>query len=68
MLNTVLSALCMLSHFSRIQLFATPWVVALQTPLSMELSRQEYWSELPYPPPGISPTQGSECFIGLDWL
>ena len=30
--------------------FATPWTVAHQTPLSMELSKQEYWSELPFPP------------------
>ena len=36
MLNTVLSGLCKLSHSSCIQLFATPWAVALQTPLSMD--------------------------------
>ena len=40
-------------------LFATPWTMALQAPLCMEFSRQEYWSGLPYPPPGIFPTQGS---------
>ena len=33
-------------------LFATPWTVAHQTPLSMEFSRQEYWSRLPFPSPG----------------
>ena len=32
---------------SRVQLFLTPWTVALQAPLSMEFSRQEYWSGLP---------------------
>ena len=32
---------CVLSHFSRVQLLATPWTVAHQVPLSMELSRQE---------------------------
>ena len=32
-------------------LFVTPWTVAHQTPLSMGLSRQEYWSELPCPSP-----------------
>ena len=32
----------LLSHFSRMQLFATPWAVALQTPLSMGFSSQEY--------------------------
>ena len=35
-----------------IQVFATPWTVALQAPLSMQFSRQEYWSGLPSPPPG----------------
>ena len=30
----------------------TLWTVALQAPLSMEFSRQEYWSGLPHPPPG----------------
>ena len=31
---------------------ATPWDVALQALLSVEFSRQEYWSRLPFPPPG----------------
>ena len=35
--------------------FATPWTVASQAPLSMGFSRQEYWSGLPYPPPGDLP-------------
>ena len=35
----------------RVQLFATPWTVAYQAPLSMEFSRQEYWSGLPLPSP-----------------
>ena len=42
----------MLSHFSRVQLFATLWTVAYQAPQSMEFFRQEYWSELPFPSPG----------------
>ena len=33
---------------SRVQLFATPWTVACQDPLSMGFSRQEYWSGLPF--------------------
>ena len=33
------------------QLFATPWTVAYNAPPSMGFSRQEYWSELPFPPP-----------------
>jgi len=36
----------------------TPWTVAHQTPLSMEFSRQEYWSGLPYIPPGDRPDPG----------
>ena len=36
-------------------LFATPWTIADQTPLSLGFSRQEYWSELPFPPPGDLP-------------
>ena len=39
---------------SHVQLFMTPWL-AHQDPLSMELSRQEYWSGLPLPPPGDLP-------------
>ena len=42
---------CMLSHFSRVQPFATLWTVAHQAPLSMGFSRQEYWSGLPFPSP-----------------
>ena len=37
----------------------TPWTRAHQAPITMEFSRQEYWSGLPFPPPGIFPTQGS---------
>ena len=47
--------LCMLSLFSCVWLFATPWTVACQAPLSMGFSRQEYWSELPFPLPGNLP-------------
>ena len=39
--------------------FVTPWTVAHQAPLSMGFPRQEYWSGLPFPTPGIFPTQGS---------
>jgi len=41
-----------------IQLFVSPWTVALQAPLSMGFSRQEYWSEWPCPPPGDLPNPG----------
>ena len=39
---------------------ATPWTVAHQAPLSMGFSRQEYWSGLPFPPPGDLPIPGIE--------
>ena len=43
---------------SRVQLFATSWTVTSQAPLSMEFSRQEYWSGLPFPSPGNLPDPG----------
>ena len=46
---------CVLSHFSRVQLFAILWTIVLQAPLSMGFSRQEYGSGLPCCPPGIEP-------------
>ena len=46
---------CVLSHFSRVRLFVTPWAVASQAPLSMGFSRQDYWNGLPCPPPGDLP-------------
>ena len=48
----------MVSHLSRVQLFATPWTVASQAPLSMGFSQQEYWSGLPCPSPGDLPHPG----------
>ena len=51
---------CMLSCFSCVRLFVTPWTVTHQAPLSMGFSRQEYWSRLPYPPPGDLPNPGIE--------
>ena len=52
----------MLSHFSCVQLFGTPWALTRQAPLSMGISEQEYWRGLPFfslgdlPNPGIEPT------------
>ena len=43
----------------RVQLFATPWTVACQAPLSMGIL-QKYWSGLPCPPPGNLPNSGIE--------
>ena len=45
---------------SRVRLFVTPWTVAYQASQSMEFSRQEYWSGLPFPSPGDLPNPGIE--------
>ena len=50
----------MLSRFSHVQPFVTPWTVAHQASLFMEFSRQEYWSGLPLPPPGDLPNPETE--------
>ena len=57
MLQTGGDDVCMLSP---VWLFATPWAIAQQTPLSMEFSRQEYWSRLPFPSPGDFPNPGTK--------
>ena len=51
---------------SCVRLFVTTWTVAHQAPLSVEFSRQEYWSGLPFSSPGIFLTQGSN--LHLLWL
>ena len=56
--------LLLLSHFSRVQLYATPWTAVHQTPLSTGFSRQEYWSGLPFPSP--SGTLGKPEY--LPWI
>ena len=58
---------CMLSRLSRVQVFVTPRTVAHQAPESMGFSRQEYWSELPFPPPGDLPDPGIEALCLLHW-
>ena len=56
---------------SRVQLFVIPWTVAHQAPLSMGLSRQEYWSGLPFlslgdlPNPGIETVSLASCILHL---
>ena len=58
----ITNMLWVLSHFSCVWLFVTPWIVVHQAPQSMGFSRKEYWGELPWPPsgdlshPGIKPT------------
>ena len=49
-----------------VRLSVTPWAVAHQAPLSMEFSRQEYWSGWPFPTPGNLPDSGDDlCFSCL---
>ena len=65
--NVVLvSALCVLSHFGCVQLLLTPRTVAHQAPLSMDFSRQEYWSGLPFSPPGNLPDPGIKPTMPVD--
>ena len=62
--DTLLTArkdICMpLQSLCCVQLFVTLWTVAHQAPLSMRFLRQEYWSGLPFPPPGDLPKPGLE--------
>ena len=52
---------CMCVHLlSCVLLFAIPWTVACQAPLSMEFSGQGYWSGLPFPTPEDLPDPGIE--------
>ena len=52
---------CVCAHsFSHVQLIVTPRTVARQVPLSIGFSRQEYWSEQPFPSPGDLPDPGME--------
>ena len=61
--------MCKASCFSPVQLCATLWTAACQAPLSMEFSRQEYWSGLLCPPPGDLLDPGIEphllCLLAL---
>ena len=55
-----LNLLLKVTVLSHVWLFATPWTVAYQAPLSMRFSRQEYWNGLPFPSPGDLPDSGIE--------
>ena len=50
----------LLNHSVIFDSFATPWTVAHQAPLSVEFSRQEHWSGLPFPTPRDPPHSGTE--------
>ena len=70
-LLTKRGSVCLLSH---VHLFATPWTVACQAPLSMRFFRQGYWSRLLFPPtgalphPGIKPTSPMYLALQADSL
>ena len=61
---------CALSHFSHVWLFVTTWTVAHEAPLSMGISRKEYWNGLPCLPPGDLPSPGIEptSFMSPAWV
>ena len=67
--SAVCVCMCMyvLSRFSCVWLFATPWTIACQAPLSVSFSRQEYWSGWPCPPPGGLPNPEIEPLCILHW-
>ena len=51
-------SMCVLMCARLCLILCNPWTVAQQAPLSMEFSRQEFWSELPFPSPGDLPDPG----------
>ena len=53
------ACMCMCYSLSCVQLFAIPWTVACQAPLSIEFSRKECWSGLPFPSLGDLPDPGN---------
>ena len=55
---TVTPIIIIVMSLSHVQLFATPWTTAQQAPLSMNFSRQEHWSALPFPSPEDLPHRG----------
>ena len=62
MLKTIIcqSRYCVLSRFSCVWFFVTPWTLTCQAPLFMGFSKQEYWNGLLCPPPGDLPNPGME--------
>ena len=56
-LNQQLASKCP-NAYSVMSLYYPPWITACKAPLSMGFSKQEYWSGLPFPPPGDLPDPG----------
>ena len=60
LLYNLLLYLSEMKSLSHVRLFAKPWTIVHQSPLSLEFSKQEYWSGLPFPSPGHLPDPGLE--------
>ena len=56
------------NSLSRVQLFVTPWTLAYQASQSVGFSRQQYWSGLPFPPPGDLPDPGSNLCLCISCI
>ena len=59
-LFTIMCVHVSIQSLSPVHLFVTPWTVAHEAPLPMRFLKQEYWSGLPFPPPGHLPDPGIE--------
>ena len=60
---------CVLSRLIHVQIFATPWTVAHQAPLSMGFPKQEYWNRLLCSPLGHLPNPGDRtCVSCISWI
>ena len=49
--KVIIDVMVVVQWLSHVRLFATPWIVVPQAPLSMGFSRQESWNGLPFPSP-----------------
>ena len=58
--TSITVVLAVVESLSHVQVFLTLWTVACQAPLSVGLSRRDYWSGSPFPPPGDLPNPGIE--------
>ena len=58
----VINGISLFKLLSHVHIFATPWTIALQAPLLMGFSRQEYWSGLPFPSPRDLPNPRNESW------
>ena len=59
---------CVISHSVMTNSFVTPWTVASQALLYVGFPRKEYWSGLPFPPPGVFRTQDRTHITYVSWI